>query len=98
MLVLTRKAGERITILDNIEISVLEVKGDVVKIGVKAPSVVPVYRTELLESVRSQNLKAAGIEPETLADLNSAVITLRSGKKGPDGRPGVKFPGRAADN
>lgn len=95
MLVLTRKAGERITILDNIEISVLEIKDGCVKIGVKAPSVVPVYRTELLESVRSQNMKAAGIEAGSLDDLKSAVTSLRSSE---NRAVWVKFPGRAADN
>jgi len=78
MLVLTRKTGEKITILDNIEVSVLEIKGDCVRIGVKAPSVIPVYRTELLESVRSQNIKAAGVAPESAAVLNSTVVKLRS--------------------
>ena len=44
MLALTRKKGESLVINNNIEITVLEIRGDQVKIGISAPKVVPVYR------------------------------------------------------
>ena len=47
MLALSRKKGEAIVINNNIEVTVLEVKGDQVKIGISAPRGVPVYRKEL---------------------------------------------------
>lgn len=47
MLVLSRKAGERIIIGENIELIVLEVRGDAVKLGIVAPSHVPVHREEI---------------------------------------------------
>jgi len=82
MLVLTRKAGQSITILDNIEVTILEVHGDSVRIGIKAPSVVPVHRSELLESVRAQNLRAAAaaaaLEP---AELTAALSAVQSPAK-----------------
>ena len=46
MLALTRKKGESIVINNNIEISVLEIRGDQIKIGVSAPKDVPIYRKE----------------------------------------------------
>lgn len=73
MLVLTRKAGEKITILDNIEISVLAVKGDVVRLGIKAPSIIPIYRSELLEDVRAQNIMAAASAPADLLEVTVVV-------------------------
>ena len=78
MLVLTRKAGQKITILDNIEISVLEIKGDNVRLGIKAPSVIPIYRSELLEAVRTQNIKAAASAPADLLELTAAASGVRS--------------------
>jgi carbon storage regulator len=73
MLVLSRKVGQKITILDNIELTVLEIKGDVVRLGIKAPSVIPVYRTELLDAVREQNIKAAASAPADVLELTAAA-------------------------
>ena len=81
MLVLSRKAGQKITILDNIEISVLDIKGDCVRLGIKAPSVIPIYRSELLEAVRSQNIKAAATEPANLLELTAAASAVKTADK-----------------
>lgn len=78
MLVLTRKAGQKITILDNIEITVLEIKGDSIRLGIKAPSVIPVYRSELLEAVREQNIKAAASAPADLLELAEAASVVKT--------------------
>lgn len=78
MLVLTRKAGQKITILDNIEISVLEIKGDCVRLGIKAPSVIPIYRSELLEAVRAQNIKAAASSPADLLELTVSAAGAKA--------------------
>jgi len=59
MLVLSRKKDEKISIGDNIELTVVEVKGDVVKIGISAPREVKIYRGELLEAIRAANIEAA---------------------------------------
>lgn len=59
MLVLTRKVDESITIGNDITISVLEVKGSQVKIGIKAPKDIPVNRTEIYESIMMENVKAS---------------------------------------
>ena len=52
MLVLSRKRDERIVIGDNIVITVVEVRGDKVRLGIEAPSEVPVHRQEVLEAMK----------------------------------------------
>ena len=52
MLVLSRKRDERIVIGDNIVITVVEVRGDKVRLGIEAPSDIPVHREEILEAIR----------------------------------------------
>ncbi len=59
MLILTRKVGEKIRIGEEIEISVLEIKGRQARIGIKAPSGLPVHREEVFKKIQEQNLKAA---------------------------------------
>ena len=54
MLILTRRVGETVVIGDDIEITVLGVKGNQVRIGVKAPRDVAVHREEILERIRRE--------------------------------------------
>lgn len=58
MLVLTRKSGESIIIGEDIEIQVVSVEGDAVRIGIRAPKEVPVFRSEIVEAIRLENLRA----------------------------------------
>ena len=57
MLALARKANESIIINDDIEVTILEIKGDQVKVGVKAPKSVPVYRKELYLQIQEANVE-----------------------------------------
>lgn len=59
MLVLTRKIGESLAINDNIRITVLEVKGKTVRLGIEAPNEVKVHRQELLVKILEENRQAA---------------------------------------
>ena len=59
MLVLTRKVHESITIGNDIVVTVLEIRGNQIRIGVDAPKQTPVNRTEIYESIVEQNLKAS---------------------------------------
>ncbi|MDH5457600.1 MAG: carbon storage regulator CsrA [Nitrospinota bacterium] len=61
MLVLTRKIGESLAINDNIRITVLEVKGKTVRLGIEAPGDVKVYRQEVLVKILEENKQAAAI-------------------------------------
>jgi carbon storage regulator len=63
MLVLSRKVGEKVRIGDDIELTVIEVRGEAVRLGIFAPRGVPIYRQELLDAVREENRVAAGVKP-----------------------------------
>lgn len=58
MLVLTRRPGESIVVGSNIVVTVIEIKGGQVRIGIDAPREVDVYREEIYEQVRQENLSA----------------------------------------
>ena len=58
MLALSRKKGEALVINNNVEITILEVKGEQVKIGISAPKEVPVYRKELYVQIQESNKEA----------------------------------------
>ena len=62
MLALSRKKKEAIVINNNIEITVLEIKGDQVKIGINAPKEVPVYRKEVYLQIQEANSEAVSAE------------------------------------
>lgn len=70
MLALSRKKGESLVINNNIEVTILEVKGDQIKLGIKAPREISIYRKEVYEQIQESN-KAAMTEqtPETLGKL-----------------------------
>ncbi len=70
MLALTRKKNEALVINNNIEITVLEVKGDQVKLGISAPREIPVYRKEVYVQIQEENKEAASEDAITaLKDL-----------------------------
>ncbi|MDF3818491.1 carbon storage regulator CsrA [Leptospira sp. 96542] len=71
MLVLARRSNQSIMIGDDIEIVIVDIKGDQVKIGVKAPKNVSVHRAEVYKEIQEENKKAAGatIKPEDLGKL-----------------------------
>ena len=58
MLALTRKKGESLVVNNNIEITVLEIRGDQIKIGISAPKNVPVYRKEVYLQIQKENQEA----------------------------------------
>jgi carbon storage regulator len=58
MLVLSRKKNESIVINDNITITVVEIRGDKVRLGVEAPKEVPVHRNEVYEAIRRNQIEA----------------------------------------
>lgn len=72
MLALTRKKNEAIIVNDNIEIKVLEIIGDKVKLGISAPKEVSIYREEIYLQVLESNKKAA----ETPKDILSGIKGL----------------------
>lgn len=64
MLILARKIGQRIVIGGEIEITVVDVRGDQVRLGITAPRSIAVHRKELLEQVATENVEAADTAQE----------------------------------
>jgi carbon storage regulator len=60
MLILTRKLNEKLVIGDGIIVSVIEVRGDQVKLGIEAPRTVKVFRQEVFDAIQEENRRAAG--------------------------------------
>jgi carbon storage regulator len=73
MLVLTRKANQSIMIGDGIEVSVLSIVGEKVRLGIQAPRDVPVFRKEVFLEIQAQNVEAAG---SSRADLDRALGSI----------------------
>ena len=73
MLVLSRRAGESVVIGDDVTLTILEVRGDVVRVGIAAPRSVAVHRAELLEALEASNQDAASPSDDTVASLSEAL-------------------------
>ena len=73
MLVLTRKKDEAVVIGDDIEIIVSEISEDKVKIAIKAPKNVKIFRKELLAAVEDENLKSADMPDLDIDKLREAI-------------------------
>ena len=71
MLALARKVNESIMLGNDIEITLLEIKGDQVKIGISAPKSVPIYRKEIYLQIQEENRQAAGQEIDVEALKNA---------------------------
>lgn len=64
MLILSRKINEKIMIGDNVSVSIIEIRGDQVRIGVDAPKTVKVFRQEVFDAISAENQAAAESKPE----------------------------------
>jgi len=73
MLVLTRKRDESIMIGDEIKITVVDVRGDQVKLGIEAPRHVPVHREEIYREIQEENRRAALKDTPDLAALERVL-------------------------
>lgn len=86
MLILARKTGESLLIGDNIEITITEVSGDKVKIGITAPKEITILRKELCQAVAANRLAAAAVSDSALrllaANFKSASHQPSTGREG----------------
>jgi carbon storage regulator len=73
MLVLTRKLGESIAIDDNIKITVVQIKGKQVRLGIQAPQSTKIHREEVYQAIKEQNKQAASTSEVSLKDVSKAV-------------------------
>lgn len=90
MLILTRKAGEEITIGDQIVISVLEVRGSQVRLGISAPHSITIHRGEIYERIREENLRAGSVALSQAGALSERLRTLFPKQASPGQPPGVR--------
>ncbi len=72
MLVLARKLNESIIIGDDIEVVVIDIKGDQVKLGIRAPKRISVHRKEIYDEIQQENIAAmsSNLKPEALKNLS----------------------------
>ncbi len=71
MLVLSRQRDETIMIGDDIQITIVDIRGDKVRLGITAPTEIPVHRKEVYDAIRRENLAAAGMNPDDIAKTDS---------------------------
>jgi carbon storage regulator len=82
MLVLTRKTNQSIMIGDEVEVSVLAVSRDKIRLGIAAPKDVPVFRKEVYDSIKEEQVSSDGSSPDgnsPSADSEDAVETVLDG-------------------
>ena len=84
MLVLSRQRDETIMIGDDIEVTVVDIRGDKVRLGITAPKAVSVHRKEVYDAIRRENQAAAQVKPEDVAGLGKVA------PKAPDSKPEEK--------
>ncbi len=87
MLVLARRLNESIIIGDDIEVVVIDIKGDQVKLGIRAPKRISVHRKEIYEEIQQENIAAmsSNLQPDTLKNLSDFLSgggKERTGDKG----------------
>ncbi|PCJ63326.1 MAG: carbon storage regulator [Planctomycetota bacterium] len=73
MLVLSRYINETIMIGDDIEVTIVDIKGDQVRIGIKAPRDIKVYRKEIYEAIAKENIDAANVKNVNIKDLETLI-------------------------
>ena len=93
MLVLSRQRDETIMIGDDIEITIVDIRGDKVRLGITAPATIPVHRKEVYDAIQRENREAAKVKMDDLTNLPTPPHMPRP-QKG-SGAPGPSTPGPA---
>jgi carbon storage regulator len=81
VLILTRRVGENVIVGDDIVISVIEVRGDAVRIGIRAPRSLSVHREEVWLELQRANAQAASTSDEAIGSAVSGLNDLVSGRR-----------------
>jgi carbon storage regulator len=80
MLVLSRQRDQSIVIGENIVVTIVDIRGDKVRLGIEAPTEVPVHRREVFEAIQQENLRASQLSPR---EVHGTVGRRSSGTGGP---------------
>ena len=78
MLVLSRQRDESIMIGDNIVVTIVDIRGDKVRLGINAPTEIPVHRQEIYEAIQRENLRASRVDPKDTRALGSPTIAPKN--------------------
>jgi carbon storage regulator len=92
MLVLSRQRDETIMIGDEIELTVVDIRGDKVRLGIKAPPRIAVHRKEVYDAIRRENEQAARLTDGDLGAVESDVASRRAQRSSIP--PAAHLPGR----
>lgn len=89
MLVLTRKPGERVLIGDDIVITIIESRGDGIRIGIDAPRGIAIQRAEIVQAVTEANVEASNVAADAEERLKAAlgIVTPPTTDTPPEPRP-----------
>lgn len=79
MLVLSRQRDESIMIGDNVQITIVDIRGDKVRLGIVAPAEISVHRKEVYDAIQRENRKASEVSTE---DIPAATSPSRNSRKG----------------
>lgn len=82
MLVLSRQRDESIIIGDNIVITVVDIRGDKVRLGIQAPTEIPVHRQEVYEAIQRENQRASGLDGDETVSAAKPPVLNRKPQKG----------------
>ena len=94
MLIITRRAGERIMLGDDTRIEIMEIVGSSVRVGIQAPKSVPIYREEIWTAVKEENRAAAS--PDTKLPRTDASARPAADRSKPAPGPRDEAPGPTA--
>jgi carbon storage regulator len=83
VLVLSRRVGESVVIGTDVVVTVLEVRGDIIRVGIEAPRDVTVHRSEVFEAIEAAN-RAAAAPDESAVSALTAAVTARTAADDPD--------------
>ena len=83
MLVLSRQRDETIIIGDDIEVTVVDIRGDKVRLGITAPKEISVHRKEVYDAIKRENRAAAQVKPEDLSGLGKVAPKSSGPAPGP---------------
>ncbi len=99
MLVLSRRKDETIVIGDDVRVTVVDIRGDTVRLGISAPKSVTIYRQEIYEAIQRENIEAAKAKAEGLDALAGAFGAMgpAAEPQGDDGAASGEEEGPAAE-
>lgn len=81
MLVLSRQRDESIMIGDNVVVTIVDIRGDKVRLGIEAPTQIPVHRQEVYEAIQRENLRAAQLQPQDAQELARLAESVKHSRK-----------------